>query len=124
MRVTIPYLYELTPMDSVEIEDVGNICLQLFNDLGYYWVIEIRTQHGQTEIRTYGPLSDSYKGFTDLGFNFNCTRMEYNDTKIKNFIDKFLNDNKKGISQVFEISIDTAVDKLNNIGLMMWQGIK
>lgn len=50
--------------------------------------------------------------------------MEYNDTKIKNFIDKFLNDNKKGISQVFEISIDTAVDKLNNIGLMMWQGIK
>ena len=50
--------------------------------------------------------------------------MEYNDTKIKNFIDKFLNDSKKGISQVFEISIDTAVDKLNNIGLMMWQGIK
>ena len=44
--------------------------------------------------------------------------------EIKNFIDKFLNDNKKGISQVFEISIDTAVDKLNNIGLMMWQGIK
>ena len=26
MRVTIPYLYELTPMDSVEIEDV---CLRM-----------------------------------------------------------------------------------------------
>ena len=111
-------------MDSIEIDDVGNICLQLFNDLGYYWIIETRTQHGQTEIRTYGALSDSHKGFTDLGFMFNCTRLEYNDTKIKNFIDKFINDSKKGISQVFEISIDTAVSKLDAIGLMMWQGIK
>lgn len=124
MRVKIPYLYELTPLDSIEIEDVGNVCLQLFNDLGYYWIVEIRTLHGQTEVRNFGPLSNSYKGFTDLGFNFNCTRMEYNDNKLETILCKFINDNKKHITQIFDISLETAEDKLNNLGLMMWQGIK
>lgn len=116
--MTFEYLQDVKFMDSIDIEDIGNVQLEALNDLGDQWYLDIHTSLGYTKIVTIGPLmADSNN--TGFSFNFNYQYMEYNDKKLVVIIDKFINDVKKNISQLFFTSHDAiqtrlaALDELN-----------
>ena len=44
------YLSQISFMDSVDIDDIGSCCLDVFNDIGEEWILNISTDLGSTKI--------------------------------------------------------------------------
>lgn len=97
--MTFEYLYKLTPQDSIDIEDMGNVIIQANNDDADEWYLSISTKLGWTTVKDYGPLTidDDSLGYS---FSFNYKRFEYSEQKIYKLIDFWLNDKKKNITQL------------------------
>lgn len=106
------YLYTVTAQDSLELDDIGNTCIHILNDLGYEWYMIITTELGDTDIKTFGPFHVDMTNYFNNGFNFNLSRISYKESKICSIIDNFLNDPKKNISQAFECTKEEAYEKL------------
>lgn len=105
MRYRVNYLYETTSNDSIDIEDIGNVCLLVNNDLGQNWVLLIKTILGITYILEYGPFY--YHKNSD--YVYSCfQKIDYSEYKLKKRIDKFINDPKRVITQVQFIDEDEA----------------
>ena len=112
--MTFEYLQDVKFLDSIDIDDIGNVTLEALNDLGDQWYLDISTHLGYTDIVTIGPLvADSNQ--LGLQFSFYIQKIEYNDRKIITTIQKFINDPKKSISQLFFTSHDQICDRLKNL---------
>jgi len=115
MTKTFEYLYTVKAEDSIKIKDIGNCCIRVFNDIGYYWNLIINTELGDCFVKTFGPFNVDIPNYFIHGFNFNFYRTEYKETRLANIIDSFINDTKKNISQVVEITPEEAYNDLLNI---------
>lgn len=113
--MNFPYLYVQQNLDSIDIENIGNVSLQLNNDLGDCWFLIIKTSLGWTTIHEFGPLNASNTEELGYHFQYKYDKQEYNDTKLIKRIDKFMNDPKKMITQIFFIDGDEALTSLHNI---------
>lgn len=112
--MNFPYLYQQASMDSIEIEDLGNVCLQAFNDEAYeYWLL-IKCSLGWVEIEEVGPfLSDS--DILTSGFNYHYNRVPYKEEKLIKTIDKFINNPQREITQIFYSDENTFYDRIKNL---------
>ena len=120
MRKTFEYLYTMKAQDTIEIEDIGNCCIKVFNDMGYYWYLIITTELGDCFIKTFGPFHLDERLANKLfihGFNFNYSKCDYKESRLIKIIDSFINDPKKDISQVLEIDPEEAYEDLLQIDL-------
>ena len=99
MQQSFEYLKVQTAMDSVTVEDTGNVVLHATNDFDLNWYLSINTDIGQTVIKEFGPIHHSLE-VTKYGFNYNLERKEYNEKYIGKRINSFLNDPKREITQV------------------------
>lgn len=115
MRKNFEYLYTVRAEDSIEIEDIGNCCIKVFNDIGYYWYLIIETSLGDSYIKIFGPFNTDIKNYFIHGFNFNFSKIDYTERKLEKIIDNFINDPKKMVSQVVEITSEEAYNELLNI---------
>lgn len=108
------YLQDIKFLDSIDIDNIGSVTLEALNDLGGQWYLSIQTKLGRTKIVTVGPLvADS----NDIPFSFNLDYqyIEFDGNKIVKIIQKFLNDQKKNITQVFFSDIDVMCNRLKNL---------
>ena len=108
------YLRTTTALDSIDIEDIGNCCINALNDSGEEWFLVIRTWEGWTEITDYGPLlvdSDQFSSY----FVYNKYGYDFSEKKISTAIDKFLNNPKRVITQVYEVEKEFAKERLDMI---------
>lgn len=112
--MNFPYLYVQQNLDSIDIEDFGNVSLQLNNDVGNSWYLLISTSLGWTTIQTFGPVN---LGDLTLPYHFQYEYdlQEYNDTKLIKRIDKFINDPKKLITQIFFVDKTESLELLKNL---------
>ena len=112
--MNFPYLYIQQNMDSIDIEDIGNTALQLINDTGQCWYLILYTNLGWTTIHSFGPmnLEDSILPYH---FQYKYDLQEYDDAKLIKVIDKFINDPKKIITQIFFVDKDETLSKLKNL---------
>lgn len=112
--MNFPYLYVSENLDSIDIEDFGNTTLQLNNDQGDCWYLLTKTELGWTTVQTFGPMSleDSVLPYH---FQYNYDRQEYNDTKLIKRIDKYINDPKKMITQIFFVDPEETMEKLKQL---------
>ena len=98
-------------LDTIDIPDIGNTCINAFNDFGLEWYLIIDTHQGWTRIKEFGPLlvdTDSIATY----FDYTMYQYEYSDKKINKVIDKFINNNKRMITQVFEVPKEQAEERL------------
>ena len=105
------YMRMVSALDTIEIDDIGNTCINTLNDYGEEWYLIINTHEGWTEIVEFGPLvvdSNNLKTY----FTYDKYSYEYSDKKIGKVIDKFINNNKRDITQVFEVTKDQAKNRL------------
>ena len=113
--MNIEYLFIETAQASIDIEDVGNTCLSIFNDDGEVWYINITTEYGRSTITQFGGNNIEEESINN--FYFNTYKIEYNSKKLYSIINKFINDNKKNITQVIEINKEEFLNRLkNNMG--------
>ena len=114
--MTFNYLRTETYMDSIDIDDIGNCIIQVFNDEGREWLMSINTKLGWTKIKTFGPfILDSNQ--MDINFYYSTNEFEYKEKKIYKVIDDFINNPKKQITQIFIIDEGIFNEKLLSISL-------
>ena len=109
--MNFPYLFVQQNLDSIEIENIGNVSLQLNNDIGDAWYILISTSLGWTTIHTFGPIQLETLVLPHH-FQYNYDYEEYNDQKLVKRIDKYINDPKKRITQIFFVDKDETLQML------------
>lgn len=108
------YLVKIKKESSINIEDIGNCALDVYNDLGFEWVLLIRTIEGTTEIVEYGPLIPDLE-CPPAKIVYTYDRITFAEGKIMTRIQKFLNDGYRSVTQAFEITQQEAKDKMKNL---------
>lgn len=114
MQHSFEYMFTEQPMDTFDIENIGDVCLNMLNDTGAEWYLLIETESGFTKIRRYGPLqvdSNTISG----SFVYSYQRIEYKEPYLIKYIDKCLNKDLPEITQVFEIDKETFNDRLKDL---------
>lgn len=84
-------------MDTIEIPTVGCVCIKAMNDFGDIWYLQIHTNLGNTEIVEHGPYSEVENPLS-TSYNYNYTKMAYDEKKLCNRITKFLQDARRDIT--------------------------
>lgn len=107
------FLKVSTALDSIEIEDVGNVCLECADDDGLKWYLKIKTELGWCFIEQFGPLK---YGESDVrqSFSFFYREFEFSEKTLFKTIDRFLNE-KKEVTSVLIIEPDEFKDKLDEV---------
>jgi hypothetical protein len=112
--MTFEYLVKIKKESSINIEDIGNCALDVFNDLGFEWVLLIKTVEGTTQIVEFGPtLADI--DYPPAKVNYSYDRIDFSESKIINRIQKFLTDGYRNVTQAFEITQEEAKEKMKNL---------
>ena len=108
------YLATKQYLDAIDIDDIGNVCLNALNDFGDEYFLSIQTYLGWTEIKEFGPcVVDS--NVVNNYFNLLYNRYEYNESKIIKTIEKFVNNDKRNITQIFFVDRKALLDRLKNL---------
>ena len=110
------YIKTLNYMDSIDIDDIGNCCIQAFNDYGLEWILKIETKLGWSTTKIFDPFEADKNKMSD-NFMYVKSSTEFNHKRIYKKIDDFINDPKKEITQLLLIEDDNYLEKLNNIVL-------
>lgn len=113
MTHSFEYMHVTTALDSITITEIGECCLHAFNDLGTEWYLLCTTNSGTTRILTVGPVKD-----VNEEIEISRKLLQYNEGKIIKIIEKWLQDTKKEITQVFECEKDEIFDIINNINIL------
>lgn len=108
------YLVKIQKESSINVDDIGNCALDVYNDLGFEWVLLINTREGTTEIIEYGPIIPDLK-VPPVKVLYTYDRMDFSEKKISHRISSFLNDGYRCVTQAFEISKNEAKDKMKSL---------
>ena len=104
-------------MDSIDVDNIGNVTLKCNNDLAEEYYLIILTTLGETCTYQFGPLNADFNTPGPY-FSFNKQTFEYSERAINKMIDKFIN--REGITQVMEIDMHDAIDRLDGV-IETWQ---
>lgn len=115
MKRSFEYLHVVKAMDSIDVDDVGNVCMTVFNDFGAQWYLIIKTECGMTRTEIFGPfmvdINDIYKG----QFSYSCFTKSYSEKSIVSTIEKFLTNPIYAVSQAFIIDYEEAEQRLKDL---------
>lgn len=114
MQASFDYFIVPQVNGQLDIDDISNFAIRANNDLMFEYYLIVKTELGQTKILEYGPLMIDIE---DLPSSVSCkyTRMNYDEKKIMNAVNKFLNDSYKAITQASLISYDECKSLLRNM---------
>ena len=96
--MTFEYLQRVVVDSEIDIEDIGQCCVRGRNDFAEEFYLVVTTEMGMTTIYEYGPATPDIEVLPDK-VSITCERFPYNQNRIINRIDKFLNDSKRFITQ-------------------------
>ena len=108
------YLIKIKKESSINIEDIGNCAIDVYNDLGFEWLLIVHTIEGMTHIIEFGPILPDIDYPPDKVV-YTYDRINFSDKKIITRIQKFLTDGYRAITQAFEIDKKEAKDKMKNL---------
>ena len=113
--LTIEFDNQYVPQNFIEIDSVGNVCIEAVNENdGLYYYLLIKTSMGTTSIFEYGPIiPDIDKLFDTYIISFN--RLSYNEKKLNMFLNKWLNDRTKKITAAYVIDENKFLDNYKDI---------
>lgn len=113
--LNIEFNNQYVPQNFIEIESVGNVCLEAINeDDGLYYYLLIKTSLGTTSIFEYGPVIPDIDKLFDI-YNISFIRQPFNEKKLNLFLKKWLNDRNKGITAAYVIEEKKFLDNYKDI---------
>lgn len=114
MKNTFEYMFENVAQDMITIGEVGEVALDMFNDDGYEWMLSAHTRYGVTKLITIGPMIADIDVIPN-NFQFTYQYDSYDENKISKIIKNELNNPRRSITQVVEISQEEFRERLNNL---------
>lgn len=104
------YFFQQTATGLLEIDDIGNCAIDLFNDRGEEKVLIIDTQLGMTRVLINGPFMPDME---TLPKDVSCTykQFPYSQGTINKIIRQCLNDYIFNTTQAIEIDKEEALNK-------------
>ena len=108
------YFFTRTAIGELEVEDLGNCTIEAGDDSGQLYFLKIDSNLGFCRIFEYGPCTPD---FQELPKSVICTfdREEFNEIKLSQRIQKFLNAPKRNITQARLIEEDEMFDSIKDI---------
>ena len=93
--MNFPYMYVTNSFANLDVEEVGDCCIQIFTDDGMTGYLYIDSKDGQSKVLelTYLPTDLDLLPILNK-FNFNYSYFEYSFNKLCNIIRKFLVNSK------------------------------
>lgn len=111
----LDYDLEKQYRQSIDIVDIGNVCLRCTNDsLEDYYII-IKTVMGTTGILKIGPLMPDTIILLD-GYTIEFKKIDFKEKTICKEINLFINDTKKGIKEIIEVHPEDVFPLLPDLG--------
>ena len=107
----IEYNEQTVFTEALDIVDIGNVALRASNSSGIEYYIITKTNLGKTGILEFGPILPDFPSLLD-GFHINYQKIDYKESKIMKSLNSFVNDYKRAITKVEEL---TDIEALNNI---------
>jgi hypothetical protein len=89
--------------ESIDVVDIGNTALRCTNKQLEVYYLVTKTVMGKTHIVKYGPVCPDVEMLIN-DFSVNYKKLDYKENLICREIDKFINDYKKEVSEVEEIT--------------------
>lgn len=114
MDKSFEYFYVEQPQDTLTVPCIGNTCIKMYNDLGYYWYLQITTNLGYSEILQHGPYEDE-SAIPANQYQILYTKMAYDEKKLCNIIAKDLQSPKRGITQASLVDVSEAENAVKNM---------
>ena len=97
------YSVQRTFNESIDVVDIGNTALRCHGSkLDFYYII-LKTIMGKTHIIKFGPVMPDIDMLFD-DFSVSYKKIDYKETAISKEVDKFINDFRKEITLVEEIT--------------------
>lgn len=107
------YNSETVYSKELDIDELGQVCLEAIDSEAMCYYLIIRTSLGQSSIVEYGPLVPDVELLPDIT-EVKFQRIDFNELRIKKIIKTFLQPRNKGknkIEDVNQISIDEAISR-------------
>lgn len=112
---------QLTPQNLIDVNDIGQCCIECVNKEGSYYYIVIKTSLGTTTIVTCGPVDIDLDTLPN-GYTTSLKRMDYKEDKIAKEIKFFLNDRTKKIVEAKEVSLEEALNNFRDLATYLREG--
>ena len=103
------YFYTQQINGVLQIENIGECCIEACTDLHECYYLIIRTAQGVTRIFQYGPIVPE-SGILEKSCKCSFKRIDFDERKINKTIDAFLNNPYSNITQAQEIPIENALN--------------
>ena len=111
--MTFDYLQRVTVDGQLEVENIGDCVIRANNDINQEFFLIIKTELGYTEVLEYGPMWIDMNELPSE-YKVSYSRFEYNQSKIMNRIDKFLNNPRSIVTQATVTCLEEIIDYLIN----------
>lgn len=107
------YFYQMEATGFLDVDDIGNVCLSLTNNLMREFIIIVKTEYGQTKVISFGPwVIDMTLPCCDCTLSYR--EFEFSESKIETIIDKALN-GYNAITQATVITEEEAKSRIKNL---------
>jgi hypothetical protein len=97
------YSVQKTFNESIDVVDIGNTALRCTGKRMEEYYIILKTVMGKVSVIKFGPVTPDLEMLIN-GFTVDYKKFDYKESAIANEVNKFINDFKKEIAQVEEIT--------------------
>lgn len=97
------YSVQKTFSESIDVVDMGNTALRCTNKFMDDYYIIVKTIMGKTSILKFGPVCSDIEALIN-DFSVTYKKLDYKENAIYKEIEKFINDFKKEIDKIEEIT--------------------
>ena len=113
--MTFKFNNEYVAQSLINIDDIGNFALEGVDEHnGFFYYLLVKTTLGTTTILTFGPVVPDVKLLPDY-YNITYQRLQFKDKVIYKYINMWLNDKIKKISNAQLIEEDVLLNELRDI---------
>ena len=103
--------------DSLDIEDPGNTCIKCTNDDWSEYYLIIKTVRAVSHILEYGPIAPDINTLIE-DFCVKYRKVKFNEKQIYKVISRFLNDEKKSVSDAYIDDAQNALEDIPEISIL------
>lgn len=99
---------------SIDVDDIGNTAIRATSDEGLQYYMVIKTVMGITSILKFGAIVPDIQALVN-NFSVLYQKIDYKEKLIQKSILQFINDPKKRITDVEEVSVKEALEAFPNV---------
>ena len=110
---------QLTPQSEIDIEKIGNCCLCGYSEkTGFSYYLLTQSDLGSIEIMSYGPVVEDTDEIPD-NYTYSYQKMAFEAKKVGGFINKWLNDKSRQITDAVEVEKVHFLDNIKDVSKLV-----